>query len=109
MAPPPLNLDDVQGDILLVYLVFFSNIEANIYRIGLPKRLEAYWFIEIKKPSEFRTQLLELIPLITSSTQAKKDEKACFDHRGNDDDLTLTGVNISFSRKGLDEVRYTSH
>ncbi|EPE29320.1 Dimeric alpha+beta barrel [Glarea lozoyensis ATCC 20868] len=90
MAPPPLNLDDVQGDIL----------------IGLPKRLEAYWFIEIKKPSEFQKQLLELIPLITSSTQAKNDEKACFDHRGNDGDLTLAGVNFAFSRKGLDELGF---
>jgi hypothetical protein len=75
-------------------------------RIGLPKRLEAYWFIEIKDANEFRVQLLQLVPLITSSTQAKKDETACFDHRGKDDDLTLAGVNISFSRKGLNKVRH---
>ncbi|EHL03291.1 putative Peroxidase 2 [Glarea lozoyensis 74030] len=97
-SQPFLDWLSLQKDVIQQWLhhhSIWTMSKATSYRIGLPKRLEAYWFIEIKKPSEFQKQLLELIPLITSSTQAKNDEKACFDHRGNDGDLTLAGTMLA--------------
>ncbi|KUJ16039.1 Dyp-type peroxidase [Mollisia scopiformis] len=88
---PPVDLHNIQGDILP----------------GLPKKFEAYWFLQIRddRVKEFRCNLYKLLPLITSAAQAMRDQDQ-IDHwkRSSPPEgqlLKLSGVNISFSHKGL--------
>ncbi|KAF8851549.1 Dyp-type peroxidase [Acephala macrosclerotiorum] len=88
---PPLDLHNIQGDIFP----------------GLPKKFEAYWFIQIRdgQVNQFRTRLFRLLPLVTSAAQAQRDQDQ-IDHYKNSPAfngqlLKLSGVNIGFSHKGL--------
>jgi len=88
-APPPgpLNLDNIQGDILS----------------GLPKKTQLYIFFEIADVTKFRQNLVRFIPHITSVAQVLKDRKAIDDHKRKklSGFITLVGVNISFSHLGF--------
>ncbi|PVH81248.1 peroxidase TAP [Cadophora sp. DSE1049] len=91
---PPLNLDNIQGDILS----------------GLPKKGEIFFFFQINKDlvQDFCTGVGELAHHVTSVTQCENDrqriikekEKAAL-HDATPKLLELSGINIAFSHKGL--------
>lgn len=96
-APPPLDLNNVQGDILA----------------GLPKKTQTYFFflIDQSRTQEFRKQLAHLVPLITTTAQVFKhhdaisQDKADAARRGLPRPLLkISGVNIVFSQKGLVKI-----
>ncbi|KAK4695719.1 hypothetical protein P7C71_g2086, partial [Lecanoromycetidae sp. Uapishka_2] len=94
-SPVPLDLNNVQGDIL---------------KGGLPKKTQVLFFFQINhaRVHEFRTQLAKLVPLITSTAHVlglrdniakNKDEAAA--KKVSPPLLTISGVNLSFTSKGL--------
>lgn len=81
---------------------------------GLPKRTQTFFFFQINKDrvQDFRTQLVQLAPLITTTAQVIKDrakidenKKQAADSNAKPDLVKLVGVNIAFSHKGLVQVR----
>ncbi|KAI0398478.1 Dyp-type peroxidase [Xylariaceae sp. FL0594] len=91
---PPLDLGNVQGDILE----------------GLGKKHETFLFFRIKaqRVSSFRADLHSFIPLVTDTNEAKKFHetiKAAKEEAAKQGKpcplLENSGVNISFSQKGL--------
>nr|WAW38289.1 DyP-type peroxidase [Chondrostereum purpureum] len=98
MSTPDLN--SVQGDILVG---------------GFPKKTETYLFFKIAKVPEFKKDLAEFAPLVKSTADVLKDRKDIQEHKkrcereGKKPDLIpLVGVNISFSRFGLDKLGISS-
>ncbi|TVY68670.1 Dye-decolorizing peroxidase msp1 [Lachnellula suecica] len=94
MSPPTLDLNNVQGDILL----------------GLPKKGQTFFFFNINDGTipDFCIQLGHLVPLITTVAQVQddqarisKEKEKAKAHHTNPQILDMTGVNISFSQKGL--------
>ncbi|TGJ80762.1 dyp-type peroxidase [Xylaria hypoxylon] len=92
--PRPLDLNNVQGDILE----------------GLGKKNEAFFFFQIKagQASPFREDLRSFIPLITTTTEAKKFHQCIREGKKEAAKqgkpfpmIENSGVNISFSQKGL--------
>ncbi|KAJ8129825.1 hypothetical protein O1611_g3805 [Lasiodiplodia mahajangana] len=90
----PLDLNNVQGDILE----------------GLGKKNESFLFFRIKhgQAAAFRHHLRALIPLITSTTEAKEfhhtireGKKEAARHGKQFPMIENSGVNISFSQTGL--------
>ncbi|KAK5635331.1 hypothetical protein RRF57_011043 [Xylaria bambusicola] len=90
----PLDINNVQGDILE----------------GLGKKAELYFFFRIKagEGSRFREDLRSLIPLITTTTEAKKfhqtikeGKKEAAEEGRHFPLIENSGVNVSFSQKGL--------
>ena len=82
-------------------------------RVGLPKKTQTYLFFQIDpaRVQDFRTQLADLVPLITTTVQAQDDlEKIAKSKRSSVEKgmapavLKLAGVNILFSHKGLVKV-----
>lgn len=82
-------------------------------RVGLPKKGEDFFFFRIKEDrvEDFCTNLLDLIPLITTAAQCQDDlariarEKArAKKHHITPDILEMSGINIAFSQKGLKQV-----
>ncbi|KIM91350.1 hypothetical protein PILCRDRAFT_57880 [Piloderma croceum F 1598] len=90
---PTLNLDSIQGDVLQ----------------GLAKKFEIFLFGAITDATKFREQLRDIIPLITTTTQALADAQKIADHKaqGHSNYLKLVGTNIAFSQKGLDALGIT--
>ncbi|KAG8529720.1 uncharacterized protein KY384_005201 [Bacidia gigantensis] len=87
-APPPLDLNNIQGDIL----------------VGIAKKTETYYFFQIdsSRVNDFRKQLSQLVPLIYTSAKSQDDKKKIADRKRTDAGLLkIGGVNIVFSRKGL--------
>ncbi|KAG6810025.1 hypothetical protein H0H92_013639 [Tricholoma furcatifolium] len=84
---PPLDLDNIQGDILA----------------GLVKNTQTYFFFQITDVKLFRSQLAKFVPLVKTTTQALKDRQDIDDHKrkGNKSLLKIVGVNIAFSHKGF--------
>ncbi|KAK0125976.1 hypothetical protein ONS95_007599 [Cadophora gregata] len=90
----PLNLDNIQGDILS----------------GLPKKGEIFFFFQINKDllQDFCTGVGQLAHHVTSVTQCEDDrqkivkekERAAL-HDTTPKLLELSGINIAFSHKGL--------
>lgn len=82
--------------------------------VGLPKKFEAYWFLQINDDhvNDFRTQLNELVPLVTSTADGFRDLAKIAHHKrdssGRHTLLKLSGVNIAFSQKGLAKVNSTT-
>jgi len=74
------------------------------YSQGLAKRVEIFMFGVITDPTKFRTQLNDIIPLITTTTEALADAQKIADHkaRGHSGLLKLIGTNVAFSQTGLD-------
>jgi len=98
MTSQPLNLKNIQGDILG----------------GLPKKTQTNVFFQIVDVTNFRKQLRALIPLITTTDQVLKDRDAINQHKksGNHGLLKLFGVNIAFShlgfvKMGIDDSKLT--
>ena len=77
------------------------------YSQGLAKRVETFFFGAITDPTKFRTQLNDIIPLITTTTIALADAQKIADHKaqGHSSLLKLLGTNLAFSQTGLDKVR----
>ena len=88
--------------------------------ISLPKRHESFMFFQIKgdQVKKFRQQLSNLIPLITTAAKGKKILQKVVEHKKRhnsigsqvpigDDLLTVTAINIAFSKAGLDKVWHT--
>ncbi|KAI2626232.1 Dyp-type peroxidase [Xylaria nigripes] len=93
-AQQPLNLNNVQGDILE----------------GLGKKHEVFFFFRVKDrcASAFRDDLRQLIPLVTNTIEAKAFHQSC--HEAKEEaakqgkpclQIENSGVNIAFSQKGL--------
>ena len=78
-----------------------------VYRKGLTKILELFFFFEISDPAAFRQQLVEFVPLVTSVDGAQKQRKTIEDHKkkGGLGYAKSVGVNIAFSHKGFVKVR----
>ena len=79
-------------------------------RAGLAKKTQTYFFFQIDpaRVQDFRTQLADLVPLITTTAQAQNDKKEITKKKRSSVEkgvapavLTLAGVNILFSHKGL--------
>lgn len=92
---PPLDLMNVQGDILE----------------GLAKKAETFLFFNISNASTFRTHLAAFIPLITSVRDARNfhqhiadNKKEAARHGKKPALLEHAAINIAFSQKGLDFV-----
>jgi len=81
---------------------------------GIPKKTETFFFFEIDKDRihDFRTQLAQLLPLITSTAQIINDRERISQNKdaaGKDGSLPLlelSGVNIAFTHKGLLQVSH---
>ncbi|TDL17953.1 Dyp-type peroxidase [Rickenella mellea] len=92
---PGLNLDDIQGDVIL----------------GIPKRVEWFLFFKIVNPADFKKHLKQLIPAITTTNDIIKARKAIDDHKKKGDPglIKLSGINVSFSQKGLNALGITDN
>jgi pimeloyl-CoA synthetase len=95
---------------------FISQTELKLYRVGLPKKGETFFFFNINDWSihDFCKQLGELVPLITTAIQVQhdqariaKEQKRARLEGTSSQILDMTGVNISFSQKGLLQVSDT--
>ncbi|KAF8952262.1 peroxidase TAP [Flammula alnicola] len=86
-APAPLDLNNIQGDILS----------------GLPKKTQFYVFFDITDVAKFRKDLNKFIPLIKTVAGVLKDRDDIADHKKKKLPglIPLTGVNISFSHQGF--------
>jgi len=80
---------------------------------GLPKKTETYFFFQIDnaRVHEFRTQLTQLVPLITTTAQVLSDRAKITQNKNDAADkkvapplLTMSGLNLSFTHKGLVQV-----
>jgi Dyp-type peroxidase family len=105
MALAPLSLANVQGDILF----------------GLPKQTQKFFFFQIDEVDGFRTNLANLVPLITTAEQTKdtiseirrfKVQNRLQVDEGDGEvvhpaSITVSGVNIAFSNKGLLKINIT--
>lgn len=103
MAVAPLSLANVQGDILF----------------GLPKQSQSFFFFQIDQADAFRSDLTNLVPLITTAEQTKGNISEIRRFKVNShlkvddgdgevvhpDVITVSGVNIAFSARGLQKVR----
>nr|UQK85149.1 dye decolorizing peroxidase [uncultured fungus] len=89
----PLNLDNIQGDIIQ----------------GLLKKVERYVFLTIKDVELFRAGLQQLAPAITTATQVKQEREMIKQHKADRKThlLPITGINIAFSRFGLNKLGLT--
>ncbi|KAI0077314.1 peroxidase TAP [Panus rudis PR-1116 ss-1] len=98
-TPPPLDLNNVQGDILS----------------GLLKKLELTLFFQIGDDVDtFRKQLSQVIPLITTTTQAQNNRATVAKHKQEAkaqgrraDTLPIVGVSLAFSQFGLNKLGIT--
>ncbi|KAH8164444.1 dyp-type peroxidase [Xylaria polymorpha] len=93
-TPRPLDINDVQGDILE----------------GLGKKNQIFFFFRVKagQASNFRDDLRSFIPLVTTTTQAKKFHQTIKDGKKQATEqgkpfplIENSGVNVAFSKKGL--------
>ncbi|RYC65969.1 dyp-type peroxidase [Xylaria longipes] len=93
-APRPLDINNVQGDILE----------------GMGKKHQGFFFFRVKsgQASGFRDDLRSLMPLITNTAEAKKFHQTINEGKKeaakNGKPFPLienSGVNIAFSKKGL--------
>ena len=78
-----------------------------VYRKGLPKIQELFFFFEILDATAFRKQLVNFVPLVTSVDGAQKQRKTIEDHKKKRGDgyTKPVGFNIAFSHKGFVKVR----
>ena len=85
-----------------------GSLNDYVYRKGLPKKFQSFYFFDITNPTEFRKRLQNIIPLITTTTQALADTAAIQNHKsqGNTSLLKIVGTNVAFSQAGLTTVRY---
>ncbi|KIM34766.1 hypothetical protein M413DRAFT_450072 [Hebeloma cylindrosporum] len=86
-ASVPLDLENIQGDILS----------------GLPKKTQFYIFFDVTDTKKFREDLNKFIPLIKTVEGVLKDRDAIKDHKKKKLPglVHIVGVNIAFSHKGF--------
>jgi hypothetical protein len=74
--------------------------------LGIPKRFEEFIFFKIQNPREFKSDLKQLIPCITTTSQiqALRREIEGAKHAGNNKLLKVVGTQISFTSTGLEKV-----
>jgi hypothetical protein len=90
VEPPPLELGDIQGDVL----------------IGLQKHAECFVFFKIADPSLFKRLVkLHIVRRITTAWQADHREQllARRSHYGGSAGPFI-GVNLGFTRDGLTQI-----
>lgn len=85
-----------------------------LHRSGLPKKTETSFFFRIddSRVEEFREQLAELVPMVTTVAQVANDKKKIVQHRrqiamvktDTPELLGVSGVNLAFTKKGLEKV-----
>jgi hypothetical protein len=103
----------------LVYLRCRTVIPPGLillHRSGLSKKTETFFFFRIddSRVEGFRKQLAELVPIITTATQAADAKKKIVQHKkqralasadSTTSELLKTGgVNLAFTKKGLAKV-----
>lgn len=89
----------------------------TLFSISLPKRHESFIFFQINDDEvlKFRQELSNLILLITTAAEVKRNLQDVVDHKKRhkgqgsqapieNELLTITGVNIAFSYPGLRKV-----
>ena len=107
-----LNLDNIQGDILYVCDHVIQIEPCWAYgSLGIPKKFETSFFFTVEDVQTFRKQLTNVIPFITTSTQAQEKRSAISEHKrlafeqGNEAGLVPSvGVTLAFSALGLTKV-----
>ena len=79
--------------------------------MGIPKKFETSFFFTIEDVQTFRKKLTNVIPFITTSTQAQEKRSAISEHKrlafeqGNEAGLVpCVGVTLAFSALGLTKV-----
>lgn len=82
--------------------------DLTFRRFGLPKKVETYLFVRIVKVDDFRSRLNHLVPLITTCADVAEDREKIHRHKKDATEtgklMKLSGVNIAFSQKGLEQV-----
>jgi hypothetical protein len=73
------------------------------------KQVEEFVFFQITDVKQFRQKLKEVIPLLKTTAQVKKDLDDIAEHKksGRKDLLKISGANIAFSQIGLTKVCVT--
>jgi hypothetical protein len=118
---PQFDIDNIQGDILYALLMIDLSV-THLYEssVGVPKKVEEYIFLQIvtEKVDQFKKDLCDIIPFITTTRQAeafqaaigKSKEDAGRNH-GEANPVTplipVVGVTIGFSTFGLAKVWIT--
>ncbi|KDQ22873.1 DyP-type peroxidase [Pleurotus ostreatus PC15] len=90
---PPLDLNNIQGDILG----------------GLPKRTETYFFFDVTNVDQFKANMAHFIPHIKTSAGIIKDREAIKEHKRQKKPglVPMAAVNVSFSHLGLQKLGIT--
>src|SRR5215469_6297294 len=91
-SAPALELDDIQGDIL----------------IGLQKDFERFVFFEILDATAFKANLREKLTLRiidTTTVQSRESQLRERKRQGNNSALPNVGVNVGFTNTGLQKLR----
>ena len=88
-------------------MVLKSLEQKLIYnRVGFNKKFESFYFFRIVSVPEFKSQLLDFKPSITTVEGALEQREAVAQFkRENEGLLTVSAVNIAFSFKGVNKVR----
>jgi hypothetical protein len=75
-TPPPLDLRNVQGDILYGHVDLLSFYPYRFWT-GLvsPRKPRPTIFFRIHNVDEFRSRLIQVLPLITTTAQVMKDRE----------------------------------
>lgn len=89
----------------------------DVHSVGLPKRAQQYIIFQIgSNVSGFKQALAQLLPLITTTTQAMQNraaiaanKKAAEEQGKTPELLKMSGVNIAFSHAGLAAVSRLHH
>jgi hypothetical protein len=93
----------------------------TVPRFGLPKQTQSFFLFHIDDADGFRSNLANLVPLITSAQQTKTNiteirrvkvqQKLAVNEGDGEtvhpDIVSVAGVNIAFSATGLQKVRNT--
>ena len=94
------------------------DITNEFSRFGLPKQTQSFLFFQIDQVDAFRSNLTNLVPLITSAAQTQSNISEIRQVKINrklavnagdgetvhPDVVTVSGVNIAFSATGLQKV-----
>jgi hypothetical protein len=83
-----------------------SNIQGGIWP-RMPKEFESYLFYKITNVNRFRNDLKEFISEITTGEQCEErlaNIKSAAES-GRSTKIPISGINVSFTQKGLQKVR----
>ena len=103
----------------MCFILSISLPTLTLCRFGLPKQTQSFFFFSINEVDGFRTNLANVVPLITSAEETKDNvgdirrAKLRANLPADEGDgevvhpafVTVSGVNIAFSSKGLQKVR----